>query len=167
MTLRIAKVCLVFAVAIFYSLVVLNNTTDYDSNFQFVRHVLMMDSTFPGNRGMWRAINSPVWHSVFYLTIIAWETVTMILCWWGGFLMARALHQSATVFNQAKRVAISALTIGLLMWFVVFLSIGGEWFLMWQSKAWNGQDAAFRMFTVIGITLLFVVQPEPEITTKS
>jgi predicted small integral membrane protein len=167
MTLRIAKLSLVFAVAIFYSLVVLNNTTDYDSNFQFVRHVLMMDSTFPGNRGMWRAINSPIWHTIFYLTIIAWETVTMILCWWGGFLMARALHQSATGFHQAKRVAISALTISLLMWFVVFLSVGGEWFLMWQSKTWNGQDAAFRMFTVIGITLLFVVQPETEVTTKS
>ena len=81
--------------------------------------------------------------------------------------MARALNQSATEFHQAKRVAISALTISLLMWFVVFLSVGGEWFLMWQSKTWNGQDAAFRMFTVIGITLLFVVQPETEVTTKS
>jgi predicted small integral membrane protein len=27
---------------------------------------------------------------------------------------------------------------------------------------WNGQDAAFRMFTVIGIILLLVVQPETE-----
>ena len=162
MTLRIAKLALVFAVAIFYSLVVLNNTTDYDSNFQFVRHVLMMDSTFPGNRGMWRALNSPVWHTVFYLLIIAWEAVTMIFCWLGGFLMARALREPATVFHQAKRVATSALTFGLLMWFVVFLSVGGEWFLMWQSKTWNGQDAAFRMFTVIGIILLFVVQPETE-----
>ena len=166
MTLRAVKLAMVFAVALYDTLLVFNNTTDYNSNYQLVRHVLMMDSTFPGNRGMWRAINSPVWHSVFYLTIIAWETVTMILCWWGGFLMARALHQSATVFNQTKRVAISALTIGLLMWFVVFLSIGGEWFLMWQSKAWNGQDAAFRMFTVIGIVLLLVVQPESEVSTK-
>ena len=91
MTLRIAKLALVFAVAIFYSLVVLNNTTDYDSNYQFVRHVLMMDSTFPGNRGMWRALNSPVWHTLFYLSIIAWEAVTMILCWLGGFFMARAM----------------------------------------------------------------------------
>jgi predicted small integral membrane protein len=164
MTLRIAKVALVFAVAIFYSFVVLNNTTDYDSNYQFVRHVLMMDSTFPGNRGMWRAVNSPAWHIVFYLSIIAWEAVTMILCWWGAFLMARSLRESRTMFHQAKRVAISALTFGLLMWFVVFLSVGGEWFLMWQSKTWNGQDAAFRMFTVIGIILLFVVQPEPEPT---
>jgi len=162
MTVRVAKLALVFAVAIFYSLVVLNNTTDYNSNYQFVRHVLMMDSTFPGNRGMWRAMNSPVWHTIFYLSIIAWEAVTMILCLLGGFLMARALRESATAFHQAKRVAISALTFGLMMWFVVFLSIGGEWFLMWQSKMWNGQDAAFRMFTVIGIILLFVMQPETE-----
>ncbi len=25
---------------------------------------------------------------------------------------------------------------------------------MWQSKEWNGQEAAFRMFTVVGIVLL-------------
>ena len=163
MTLRIAKVALVFAVAFFYSLVVLNNLADYDSNYQCVRHVLMMESTFPGNRGMWRAINSPKWHTVFYLSIIAWETVTMILCWLGGFLMAGAMREGSTVFNQSKRVAISALTLSLLMWFVVFLSVGGEWFLMWQSKLWNGQDAAFRMFTVVGVILLFVVQQEPNL----
>jgi predicted small integral membrane protein len=33
---------------------------------------------------------------------------------------------------------------------------------MWQSKTWNGQDAAFRMFVVVGIVLLFVAQPESE-----
>jgi predicted small integral membrane protein len=33
---------------------------------------------------------------------------------------------------------------------------------MWQSKNWNGQDAAFRMFTVVGIVLLFLVQPDVE-----
>jgi len=72
-TLRVAKMLLVFAVALFYTFVVLNNTTDYDSNYQFVRHVLMMDSTFPNNRGMWRAINSPAWHTAFYISIIGWK----------------------------------------------------------------------------------------------
>jgi predicted small integral membrane protein len=162
MTLRTAKVLLVFAVAVFYSFVVLNNTTDYDSNYQFVRHVMMMDSTFSGNRGMWRAINRPAWHTAFYLSIIAWEAVTMFLCWWGGLRLAQALRGTSAAFHQAKRVAIRALTLGLLMWLVAFLSVGGEWFLMWQSKAWNGQDAAFRMFTVVGIVLLLVVQPENE-----
>jgi predicted small integral membrane protein len=48
------------------------------------------------------------------------------------------------------------------MWFVAFLIVGGEWFLMWQSKTWNGQDHAFQMFTVVGIVLLLLVQPETE-----
>jgi predicted small integral membrane protein len=162
MILRATKLSLVIGVAIFYSLVVFNNFTDYGSNYEFVRHVLMMDSTFPGNNGMWRAINTPLMHTIFYLSIIAWETITMLLCWWGGFRMVQALRGSAAVFNRAKRVSIAALTISLLMWLVVFLSIGGEWFLMWQSKTWNGQDAAFRMFTVVGIVLLIVVQPDTD-----
>jgi predicted small integral membrane protein len=162
MTLRIAKTLLVIAVAGFYSFVVFNNTTDYSSNYQFVRHILMMDSTLPANRGMWRALNAPGWHTLFYASIIAWETVTMILCWWGGLRLARALRGSAGAFNQAKRVAVAALTCSLLMWLVAFLSVGGEWFLMWQSKTWNGQDPAFRMFTVVGIVLLLVAQPERE-----
>jgi predicted small integral membrane protein len=65
-------------------------------------------------------------------------------------------------FNKAKRVAVAALTLAMLMWLVAFLSVGGEWFLMWQSKSWYGQDAAFRMFTVIGLVLLFVAQPDSE-----
>jgi predicted small integral membrane protein len=162
MTLRAAKVSLIFAVALFYSLVVLGNTTDYNSNFQFIRHVLMMDSTFPGNRAMWRALNSPAWHTMFYLSIIAWEATTMVLLWRGGIRLARTLRAPAETFNQAKRTAIVALTLSLLMWLVAFLTVGGEWFMMWQSKQWNGQDPAFRMFTVVGIVLLLVAQPETE-----
>jgi predicted small integral membrane protein len=64
MTVRAAKMLLVFAAAVFYSFAVFNNLTDYNSNYQFIRHVLMMDSTFPGNQGMWRALNQPALHSV-------------------------------------------------------------------------------------------------------
>jgi predicted small integral membrane protein len=162
MTLRIAKILLVFAIAVFYSFVVFNNTTDYPSNYQFVRHVLMMDSTLPGNGGMWRALNSPAWHTALYVFIIAWESLTMFLSWWGGTRLVRALRGTASDFNRAKLLSIAALTVALLMWLVAFLSIGGEWFLMWQSTAWNGQDAAFRMFTVTGIVLLLVAQPEAD-----
>jgi predicted small integral membrane protein len=162
MSLRIAKIALVFGVAVFYSLVVFNNLTDYGSNYQFVRHVLMMDSTFPGNRGMWRALNSPALHTAFYVSIIVWEVATMALCGWGGIRLLKTLRGTAAEFHRAKSIAIAALTLSLLMWLVAFLSIGGEWFLMWQSRNWNGQDAAFRTFTVIGIVLLLVALPEQE-----
>jgi predicted small integral membrane protein len=162
MTLRAAKTFLVTGVAIFYTLVVMNNITDYDSNYQFVRHVLMMDSTFAGNHVMWRAVNSPALHTAFYLSIIAWESVTMLLCWWGALQLARAIRGTAAAFHMAKKWAIAGLTMGALMWLIAFLCVGGEWFLMWQSKTWNEQEAAFRMFAVVGIILLFLVQREEE-----
>ena len=162
MTLRIAKILLVLGVALFYAFVVFNNTTDYDSNYQFVRHVMMMDSTFPGNHGMWRAVNTPALHTAFYVAIITWEALTMMLCFIGVAKLTGALRGTAATFHAAKRVAIIGLTVSLLQWLVAFLSVGGEWFLMWQSKSWNGQDAAFRMFTVIGIVLLFLVQSDLE-----
>jgi predicted small integral membrane protein len=71
MALRVSKAVLVFAIALFYSILVLNNITNYRSNYEFVRHVLMMDSTFSGNHEMWRAVNSPLVHTVFYIGIIA------------------------------------------------------------------------------------------------
>jgi predicted small integral membrane protein len=65
MMLRLAKVLLVAVVAFFYTLVVFNNLTDYSSNYQFVQHVLLMDSTFPGNHGMWRAVHSVLEYKIF------------------------------------------------------------------------------------------------------
>jgi len=159
MMLRWSKVFLLFGVAIFYAIVVFNNLTDYNSNYQFVRHTLMMDTTFPGNHGMWRAINSPVIHTIFYLTIIAWESLTMLLIWWGALRLA-SMAGSGQAFQQAKGIAIAGLTLGLLQWLVAFLNVGGEWFLMWQSKAWNGQESAFRMFTMLGIVLILLALPE-------
>ena len=52
MTLRTAKILLVLAVALYYTIVVFSNVTDYGSNYEFLRHVMMMDSTLPGNHGM-------------------------------------------------------------------------------------------------------------------
>jgi predicted small integral membrane protein len=119
-----------------------------------------MDTTIPGNHGMWRSISSPAVDLVFYVTIIAWETVTAALLWWGIIRMLRALRLPAPAFNSAKSIPVLALTLSLLLWLVAFLDIGGEWFLMWQSHQWNGQEAAFRNFAVIGIVFLLLLQPD-------
>jgi predicted small integral membrane protein len=154
MVIRICKVALVAAVAFFVTLVVFNNLTDYFSNYHFVEHVLSMDTTFPGNNGMWRSIRSADADTVFYWIIIFWEIVTGLLCWWGTVNLVRALKAVSAVFNRAKNIAIAGLTIRLL-----------QWFLMWQSKIWNGQEAAFRMFTCIGIILIVLIIPDSENTT--
>lgn len=163
MMTRWAKLLLVAAIALFYTLVVIDNLTDFNSNYEFVRHVLMMDSVFPGNHEMWRSIHSPGMHLAFYWSIIVWESASAALCWWGAVNLLRALRAPAAVFNRRKEPAIFALTLSLLMWLVAFLEVGGEWFMMWQSGTWNGQEEAFRMFAIIGLVLLLLIQPDTEI----
>lgn len=160
MIVRIAKLLLLVSIAFLYALVVFNNLTDFGSNAQFVRHVLLMDTTIPGNHGMGRSISSPTVDLVFYLSIIVWEMLTAILLCWGALRLMRALRLPAAAFNAAKSLPLLALTSSLLMWLVAFLTIGGEWFLMWQSRAWNGQEEAFRNFAVIGIVFLILLQPD-------
>jgi len=162
MVTRVAKLLLLASIALLYTLIVFDNLTDFDSNYQVVRHVLMMDSTFPGNHGMWRAVHQPLVHLTFYIGIIAWEIATTFLLWWGATVLFRVLRSSSTTFNAAKRVPVMALTLSLLMWLVAFLTIGANWFLMWQSRMWNGQQVAVEMFVVVGIVLLLMLQPETE-----
>jgi predicted small integral membrane protein len=162
MVTRAAKLLLLSGIALYYSLVVLNNLTDFGSNYEFVRHVLSMDSTLAGNQPLWRALTSPAAHLAFYVGIIAWEIATAILLWWGAWRLLWALRRGAEAFNAAKRIAVAALTLSMLMWLVAFLTVGGEWFLMWQSHLWNGQEEAFRMFAVVGVVLLLVLQPDAE-----
>jgi predicted small integral membrane protein len=159
---RTAKILLLAAVALFYTIVVFNNITDYNSNYLFVAHVLSMDSTFPSNEAMWHAVHSNFIYHSFYHSIIAWEALTALLSWMGGVILLRRLKAPAAAFNLAKRIPVAALTLSLLMWLVAFLTVGAEWFLMWQSKTWNGQEAAFRMFAVVGIILIVLVMPDVE-----
>jgi len=164
MHIRISKLALSAAIAFFLALVVFNNVTDYGSNYGFVHHVLAMDTTFPGNTAMWRAIDSvPVYHA-FYATIILWEAAAAALIAWGTWKLWTCRGAEAKTFNRAKGLVIAGLTLNLLQWFVAFLTVGGEWFLMWQSRTWNGQEAAFRMFACVGLVLLFLSRDDGELT---
>jgi predicted small integral membrane protein len=163
LVIRAAKVALVAAVALFASLVAFGNMTDYETNFMFVQHVLMMDTLFPVSTIKYRAITNPVLHHAAYSLIIAAETATAILCWLGTFALLRRLRADPRTFNRAKSFAIAGLTLGFLLWQVGFMSIGGEWFGMWQSHQWNGVPSAFRFVMVIAAVLIFVALPDGEL----
>jgi predicted small integral membrane protein len=162
MVTRYCKIALVLASFFFLFLVVFNNITDYGSNYAFVESVLSMNDTFEGNSAMWRAIKSPVIHHLFYWSIILWEAGSMALLGLGGLYLWKHRSASAAQFNRAKNFAIAGLTLSLLQWYIAFLSIGAEWFLMWQSKTFNGQGAAHRMFVVMGVTLIFLALKDDE-----
>ena len=55
-----------------------------------------------------------------------------------------------------------ALTLSMLMWLVAFLSVGGEWFLMWQSHTWNGRNPHSACLLLWALCLLLLLQPDTE-----
>src|SRR6185437_13674111 len=103
--LRLAKVVMVGSLALFAFIVTFDNITDYGSNFAFVQHVLSMDTTFPGNALMYRAITTPaLWH-LAYALIIAGEGATFLALAIATLQLVRHLRAPATEFNASKRLA--------------------------------------------------------------
>jgi predicted small integral membrane protein len=161
--IRASKVATVAAIALFASLVAFGNLTDYDTNFVFVQHVMSMDTIFPFSHIKYRAITDPALQQAAYALIIATEAITAALCWLGAVLLARRLTADASAFNRAKTWAVVGLTLGFLLWQVGFMTIGEEWFGMWQSQQWNGVPSAFRFMMSTMTVLIFVAIPDQEL----
>jgi predicted small integral membrane protein len=159
---RAAKITTVAAIALFATLVVFGNLTDYWTNFAFVQHVLSMDTIFPNSEITYRAITGPVLHHAAYILIIATEAATAALCWIGAARLFRCLRANAKTFHHSKTVAVLGLLLGFLLWQAGFMTVGGEWFGMWQSKDWNGVPGAFRFVMVIAVVLIFVTMRDEE-----
>ncbi len=164
---RFAKILLVGALASYAFIVAYDNIVDYGSNYEFVRHVLSMDTTFPHNALMHRAITNESAWSAAYALIIACEWLTCVLLVIGVLAMLSRLRAPAALFNRAKAWAMAGLIVGFGLWFFGFLVVAGEYFAMWQSQTWNGQEAAFRLTTVILGVLIFVGLPDGERTVSA
>jgi predicted small integral membrane protein len=130
---RIVKVIMIGSLALFALLVTFDNLTDYDTNYTFVRHVLSMDTTFPGNALLYRRIISPALWQAGYALIIAGEGLTGVVSAFAAVVLGRRLRSDAAAFNRAKRYVYLAAGLGFLVWFFGFMVVGGEWFQMWQS----------------------------------
>lgn len=151
----LAAALLTATVALHIALIAFGNITDYGTNQQFVRHVLAMDTTFRDPDLMWRAITSHTLQDAAYLAIIAWESLAALVLIAATALWAVGLRRHGAL-ARARLFSTLGLLMVLLLFGAGFLAIGGEWFSMWQSKSWNGLEAATRNLTLAGIALLVV-----------
>ena len=159
---RVVKVVMVAALAAFACLVAFDNVTDYGANYQFVRHVLSMDTTFGDPAITWRAIRDPLLWQAGYALIIAGEALTGLAFAAASVEMIRHLRADPAAFHAATRFVHAGAGLGFLVWFFGFMVAGGEWFAMWQSPQWNGQQPAFRFYLTMLAVLIYVGQREPD-----
>jgi len=163
MAVRLSKIALVAAIGLLALIIVVNNITDYNTNFQYVYHVLAMDTIFPDSTLTWRAIRNPALQHVAYAIIIATEATIAALCLAGAGRLLQTIQDPGQRFNRAKAIATYGLTLAFLFWFVGFMVLGGEWYAMWQSADWNGQQPAFRFIGCVGLVLIYLSLADPDL----
>ncbi len=94
-----------------------------------------------------------------YWAIIASELLVGILC---NRRMAHCLGAGAPRARvQTHQGCRDRRSLGRLrLYFFGFLVVGGEWFQMWQSGTWNGQEGAFRFAVSFALVPIFVAMED-------
>ena len=114
---RIAKIVIVGSLAIFALLVTFDNLTDYNTTCEFVRHMLSMDTTFPGNGLLYRRVISPDLCQAAYALIILGEGLTGLTLLIAAVVLLWHVRSDAARFNRAKRLVHIGAALGFLVWF--------------------------------------------------
>ncbi len=95
---------------------------------------------------IWRAIDNLTIIRLAYALIICWESITAILAW-------SAVISMVFKYRLGVTFAKLALIFAILLYFLGFLIIGGEWFEMWQSSVWNATHTAAYLVIIFLLIL--------------
>lgn len=157
--LRLLKAAMVLSVGLWALLIGSDNILDYPSNWQFVQHVLSMDTVFPDNQLRYRAITNPMIQTAGYWLIILAQLAAGVLCCTGAVRLV-ATRCKPEAHGAARTLAAAGLVLIFLLYFFGFVVVGGEWFDMWQSSIWNGQAKAVMFITCVMCVLVVLLQHE-------
>lgn len=153
---RLVKSIAVAMIGLMALLIVIGNITDYYTNYHFVEHVMMMDTTFPESNIHYRSIHNELIFHFGYVMIILLEAFMAFCCIKGSWSLFKHLRSPAPVYHAAKNWSVAGLLTGVIIWFFGFEVIGGEWFAMWQSSTWNGLGSAERVVSFLVLVLILL-----------
>ena len=154
--IRYSKVILMSYISLFGLMVMFSNFTDYASNYEYVGHILSMDTTRENLNLSYRAITSPILHHRIYWFIITLEVVYTAFCLLGTYHLYRNINAPAAVFHEAKKYSIVGLLIGFFVYYICLQVIGTEWFNMDESAFWNAKDWARHIVDFMFPLLIYI-----------
>jgi predicted small integral membrane protein len=159
--IRMSKIVLVVFVGLqglFYGL---NNIVNFKQAVSFVTGVLPMEGHAAYPNAFGPAIT---WSPLIVATlcvIIMGELLIAGLSFKGAYDMVRARNGPSGMFNTAKTYAVLGCAMALIVWFGLFLAVGGAYFQMWQTDLGAAaMTGAFQYSVTSGLVLLFVNTPD-------
>ena len=155
-TIRISKATLMLFISFFGFLMLFSNFTDYPTNYNYIAHILSMDTTREAEKYSYRAITSPMAHHRVYWLIITLEVLFTAFCMMGTYQLFKNINTSAKKFHEAKKHALVGLLIAVFIYYVCFQVVGVEWFNMDESQQWNYKDWARHIVDFIMPLMIYV-----------
>ncbi len=161
--LRIVKIVLVAAVAIFGLLSGIFDLINWRSTVQYVGMVTSMTS-WQGGAASWKALGSAPLSWLGALWIIGGDLAAAVLCGASVARMWRARTAGDGEFSSAKKLALAGCGVLAIMLFGGFNVLAEIWFELWRSDAMRGPvlDTVDRYLGSILLIALFVASKEPE-----
>ncbi|MBM7070710.1 DUF2165 domain-containing protein [Shewanella sp. 202IG2-18] len=156
LTVRLSKTFIALSIGLFCFIVGLDNILDFNTNYQFVIHVLSMDTFqpwFDGKAIEWRAITGESAHIFFYWVIIMFELTAGIICLIASVIMLK--HIKNEKFKNGKALFIIGATVGIAVWYLGMAVIASEWFAMWANKM-TSQQSAYNISLIILISMCYM-----------
>ncbi|RON39247.1 hypothetical protein BK666_27685 [Pseudomonas frederiksbergensis] len=154
--IRYSKILLMAYLSFFALLVIYSNFIDYSSNYEYVGHILSMDTTRENLNINYRAITSPMLHHRIYWVIITLEAIYTACYLTGTYQLFKHRHSSIDEFHESKKLSIIGILIAIFVYYVCIQAIGVEWFNMDESQVWNAKDWARHIVDFIVPLLIFL-----------
>ncbi len=156
---RLVTTLFVLMVAAYYIVVAFDNITNplnpNGSNWPFVQGVLSGDGVPADSGFQWRFIDATWFQVLGYILIITGETITGIVLLIAGILGLRAVASPTRWAHAQKWTYVGGFT-GLAVFFFGFITVGGNWFIMYLNSKWNGLEPAFQN-SVMTVSMLILV----------
>lgn len=142
--------------AAYYLVVAFDNVTNPASNWAFIQGVISGDGV-PADSGFaWRFTEATWFQVAVYVAVIAGEGVAGVLLAVGAVRGWRS-RAEAGAWGESQVPTVVGAGLGLGVFFLGFITIGGNWWVMYLNDDWNGLTPAFQNSVMTVLTLLFVL----------
>ena len=112
----------------------LNNLSGWEETvLRMVYPMVSMQETFGNPAQTWRAVDSMLFANIVYVLIFTIEGIFGLMALYGMVSMIRKVSGPDDDCARGIRIVKTACLLAVLVYGLFFFTIGGDWFLAWQS----------------------------------
>lgn len=155
--LKLVKILLILAVAIWGYIGAFGNIADFDGTLSAIGAATSM-STWEGGAESWRATENPVLIGLAAALIPLFKLAAGVFSSWGAWQMWKSRAATDGAFEVAKKPALTGIGIAILLLFGGWIVAAETWFEMWRSDLLRelSLQSAYGYIASLGVIALFV-----------